>query len=44
MANDYYGTATFAYNRTSNDAKITYIPNENTQVFGKYSIEPFQVN
>lgn len=44
MANDYYGAATFAYNRTSNDAKITYIPSENTQIFGKYSVEPFQVN
>lgn len=44
MANDYYGTATYAYNRTSNDAKITFIPNENTQIFGKYSVEPFQVN
>jgi len=44
MANDYYGVATFAYNRTSNDAKITYIPNESTQIFGKYSVEPFQVN
>jgi hypothetical protein len=44
MANDYLGEATYAYNRTSNDTKITYIPNENTQVFGKYSIEPFQVN
>jgi hypothetical protein len=44
MANDYFGSGTFAYNRTSNDAKITYIPSENTQIFGKYSIEPFQVN
>jgi hypothetical protein len=44
MASDYYGSGTFAYNRTSNDAKITYIPSENTQIFGKYSIEPFQVN
>jgi len=44
MANDYYGTATYAYNRTSNDAKITYIPNENTQIFGKYGIMPFQAN
>lgn len=43
MANDYFGAATFAYNRTTNDAKITYIPNDNTQIFGKYSIEPFQV-
>ncbi len=43
MANDYVGVATLAYNRTTNDAKITYVPNENTQVFGKYSIEPFSV-
>ncbi len=42
MSNDYYGVAMYAYNRTSNDAKITYIPNENTQIFGKYSVEPFQ--
>ncbi len=42
MANDYFGTATAASNRTSNDAKVTYIPNDNTQIFGKYSIEPFQ--
>jgi hypothetical protein len=44
MANDYFGSATYAYNRTTNDAKITYIPTESTQIFGKYSIEPFQVN
>ncbi len=44
LANDYFGAATGAYNRTSNDAKITYVPSENTQIFGKYSIEPFQVN
>jgi hypothetical protein len=44
MANDYFGTGDFSYNRTSNDAKITYIPNENTQIFGKFSVEPFQVD
>jgi hypothetical protein len=44
MANDYFGAATYAYNRTTNDAKITYIPTDRTQIFGKYSIEPFQVN
>jgi hypothetical protein len=43
LANDYFGAATGAYNRTSNDAKITYVPSENTQIFGKYSTEPFQV-
>jgi len=43
MANDYYGIGTFAYNRNTNDVKINYVPNENTQLFGKYSIEPFSV-
>lgn len=42
MLNDYSGSNIAAANRTSNDAKITYIPNDNTQIFGKYSIEPFQ--
>jgi len=43
LANDYLGSGTLAYNRNTNDAKITYVPTENTQVFGKYSIEPFSV-
>jgi len=43
MANDYIGAATLAYNRTTNDAKITFVPSENTQIFGKYSIMPFSV-
>jgi hypothetical protein len=43
MANDYIGVATVASNRNTNDAKITYVPNENTQIFGKYSIEPFSI-
>ncbi len=43
MANDYNGTGTLAYNRTTNDAKITYILSENTQIIGKYSQEPFSV-
>jgi hypothetical protein len=44
MANDYNGTGTTAYNRNTSDSKVTYIPTENTQVFGRYSIEPFTVN
>lgn len=44
LANDYFGTGTFAYNRNTNDAEITYIPGDNTQVFGKYSIEPFSLD
>jgi hypothetical protein len=43
LANDYNGTASFSYLRKTNDAKITYIPNDSTQIFGKYSIEPFLV-
>ena len=43
MANDYTGSAPAVYARTTNDAKVTYIPNDSTQIFGKYSIEPFQV-
>jgi hypothetical protein len=42
MANDAPGTAGYVYNRTTNDAKITYVPNENTQIFGKYSIDLLQ--
>jgi hypothetical protein len=42
LANDYFGSATAAGNRTANDAKVTYIPNDNTQIFGKYGIQPFQ--
>lgn len=44
LANDYFGTGTLAYNRNTNDAKITYIPNDSTQTFGKYSIEPFSID
>ena len=43
MASNYTGSAAAVYARTSNDAKITYIPNDSTQIFGKYSTEPFQV-
>jgi hypothetical protein len=43
LANDYFGTATYAYNRNTNDAKIDYVPNENSHIFGKYSIEPFSI-
>jgi hypothetical protein len=44
LVNDYYGTGTLAYNRNTSDTKITYIPNDNTQIFGRYSIEPFTVS
>ncbi len=41
MLNDYQATSTVAYSRNASDSKITYIPNENTQVFGKYGITPY---
>jgi hypothetical protein len=41
MANDIFGRGIFAYNRNASDTKITYVPNENTQVFGKYGISPY---
>ncbi len=43
LANDYNGVGTLSYNRNTNDAKITYVPSEKTTVFGRYSVEPFQV-
>jgi hypothetical protein len=43
LANQYNGTGTLAYNRNTNDAKITYVPTDRTTVFGRYSVEPFTV-
>jgi hypothetical protein len=43
LQNDVFGTGTFAYNRDTSDSKITFIPTDNTQIFGKYSVEPFTV-
>jgi hypothetical protein len=44
LANDIFGTGTLAYNRDTSDSKINYIPNDRTQIFGKYSIEPFSLD
>jgi hypothetical protein len=44
MVNDYTGTGALAYNRNTEDTKITYIPSENTQIFGRYSYVPFTVS
>lgn len=41
MLNDYQGRSTVAYSRNASDSKITYIPSENTQVYGKYGITPY---
>ncbi|MGB0066054.1 MAG: TonB-dependent receptor, partial [Terracidiphilus sp.] len=41
MNNDYLAHTTVAYSRNGSDTKITYIPSENTQIFGKYGITPY---
>ena len=41
MVNDYLSSTTVAYSRNASDTKITFIPNENTQIFGKYGITPY---
>src|SRR5579875_2561835 len=43
LANDYIARGTLAYNRNTNDAKINYIISDNTQLMGKYSVEPFSI-
>jgi hypothetical protein len=44
LASDYAsGSGTLAYNRNTNDAKVTYNPSDRTSIFGRYSIEPFTV-
>jgi hypothetical protein len=44
LANDYTAIGTIAYNRTTNDSKIIYNPTDKTSVFGRYSIEPYDLN
>ncbi len=41
LANDYLARSTIAYSRNASDTKITYIPSENTQIFGKYGVTPY---
>ena len=41
LANDYTGVGTIGYTRITNDAKITYNPTDKTNIFGRYSIEPY---
>ncbi|WP_263381524.1 TonB-dependent receptor [Granulicella arctica] len=40
LNNDFFGTATAAYNREAIDAKISYNASANTTFFGRYSISP----
>ena len=43
LANDFLGSGTLGYNRNTSDSRVDYVPNQNTTLFGKYSIEPFSV-
>ena len=43
LVNDYNAVGTYSYNRNTNDAKITYTPNDRNTLFGRYSIEPFSI-
>jgi hypothetical protein len=43
LAQDWSGRGTFAYNRDASDTKITYVPNQNTQIFGKYGMSPYNL-
>jgi hypothetical protein len=44
LQNDYTGTTPFAYIRDTEDTKITWIPSDNTQIFGRYSEAPYTAN
>jgi hypothetical protein len=44
LINDYNGTGTLAYNRNTSDSKVTYVASEKTNIFGRYSVEPFAVS
>jgi hypothetical protein len=43
MLNDYPGSGTLAYTRTTNDAKVTYNPSDKTSIFGRYALAPFSI-
>jgi hypothetical protein len=43
LTNDYNAVGTYSYNRNTNDAKITYVPNDRSTIIGRYSIEPFNI-
>lgn len=43
LINDYNGSGTLAYNRNTSDSKVTYVASDKTNIFGRYSVEPFSV-
>ncbi|MBB6145286.1 hypothetical protein HNQ77_003244 [Silvibacterium bohemicum] len=40
LVNNYFGAGTNAFVRSNYDAKVTYVPTQNTSYFGHYSISP----
>jgi hypothetical protein len=44
LTNDYNGSGTLAYNRNTSDSKVTYVASDKTNIFGRYSVEPFNVS
>jgi len=44
LSGDYgSGSGTLAYNSNISDSKVTYNPNDRTNIFGRYSVNPFTV-
>lgn len=43
LSNNYFGSDGYVYNRMTNDSKVTYNLSDKTSMFGRYSIEPFNV-
>ncbi len=43
LVNDYTAVGSTLYTRITNDAKITYNPTDRTNIFGRYSIEPYNL-
>jgi hypothetical protein len=43
LINDYNGSGTLSYNRNTSDSKVTYVASDKTSIFGRYSVEPFNV-
>jgi hypothetical protein len=40
LVNNFFGAATNAFNRQNYDAKVTYVPNQKSSLFGHYSLSP----
>jgi hypothetical protein len=43
LANDFNGSAGSDYNRIASDSKVTYNPTDRTSIFGRYSVDPYNL-